>query len=97
VLIPTDLANTAYRVSNAGDRLYEAVKSALGGDPFFNGPDARGDPLALRLPDDLALFRRYVEPETSAAGTGFVMVPRVRKMAEEGEGERNEPYLRKHP
>jgi hypothetical protein len=65
---------------------YEAVKSALGGDPFLNERDAKVDPLALRLPEDLALFRRYVEPDSSAAGTGFVMVPRVRAM-QQGEGE----------
>jgi hypothetical protein len=74
----------AHRLTNLDS--YEAVKSALGGDPFLNERDAKGDPLALRLPEDLALFRRYVEPDSSAAGTGFVMVPRVRAM-QQGEGE----------
>jgi len=45
------------------------MKSALGGDPFLGERDAKGNPLALRLPEDMALFRRYVEPDSNVAGT----------------------------
>ena len=66
----------AHRLTNLES--YEAVKSALGGDPFLIDVDLKGDPLALRLPEDLALFRRYAGPDTIAAGTGYVVVPRAR-------------------
>ena len=72
----------AHRLTNLDS--YEAVKSALGGDPFLIDVDAKGDPLAFRLPEDLALFRRYVGPDVSGAGTGYVIVPRVKRRKEEG-------------
>lgn len=65
----------AHRLTNMGS--YEIVKSALGGEPFPNDGDAKYDPLVLRLPEELAIFRRYVDLPMSASGTGFVSVPRV--------------------
>jgi hypothetical protein len=72
----------AHRLTNLES--YERVKSALGGDPFYNDADVPGDPLALRLPENLALFRRYVEPNSRAGGTVFVLVPQVRQTAQGG-------------
>jgi hypothetical protein len=56
---------------------YQAVKNALGGDPLPDDNDARGDPIALRLPENVAIFRRYVTPGVQEAGTGFIIVPKI--------------------
>jgi DNA helicase HerA-like ATPase len=65
----------AHRLTNLDS--YEVVRSALGGGPLTADNDVVGDPTALRLPEDIAMFRRYVDPGFVKAGTGFVLVPRV--------------------
>jgi len=69
----------SHRLTNLDS--YEVVKRALGGDPFPTNADVEGDPTALRLPENLAMFRRYVDPDHVTAGTGFMMVPRVESVA----------------
>lgn len=39
--------------------------------------------MALRLPENPAFFRRYVEPDSGVDGTGFMLVPQVRQTAQE--------------
>ena len=39
-------------------------------------PEER-DPLPLRLPEGVALFRRYVNPRLGGVGVGVTTVPRV--------------------
>ncbi len=70
----------SHRLTNLDS--YEVVRSALGGGVFTTDTDVAGDPTALRLPEDLAMFRRYVDPDSVTAGTGFVMVPRVERASE---------------
>ncbi|MDG6920431.1 MAG: ATP-binding protein [Nitrososphaerota archaeon] len=70
----------AHRLTNL--QSYEAVKNALGGDPLPGENDANGDPLALRLPEDLALFRRYVERGARQAGTGFAYVEKMKQVSD---------------
>jgi Helicase HerA, central domain len=65
----------SHRLSNLDS--YEVVKGAVGGDPFEQGHDAKGDPLALRLTEDVAFFRRYVESGANLSATGFAYVQKV--------------------
>lgn len=64
----------AHRLANMES--YAVVKSALGGVPILKDEDLR-DPLALRLPENLALFKRYVDPAVGGSALGVAMVPRV--------------------
>jgi hypothetical protein len=71
----------AHRLTNLD--AYDVVKNALGGDPLPADRDAKGDPLALRLPEELAFFRRYVDRGSGLGGTGFAYVERMRARPEE--------------
>ncbi len=55
----------------------EVVKSALGGNPVQGTSEMEDQsfPLALRLPEDLALFRRYADPNDQGMVVGVTMVP----------------------
>jgi hypothetical protein len=64
----------AHRLANMES--YTVVKSALGNMPILKDEDVR-DPLALRLPENLAMFKRYVDPAVGGSALGVVMVPRV--------------------
>jgi len=64
----------AHRLANMAS--YEVVKSALGNMPILKDEDVL-DPLALRLPENLALFKRYVDPAVGGSALGVVTVPRV--------------------
>jgi hypothetical protein len=64
----------AHRLANMAS--YEVVRSALGNMPILKDEDVR-DPLALRLPENLALFKRYVDPAVGGSALGVVTVPRV--------------------
>jgi hypothetical protein len=64
----------AHRLANMES--YAVVKSALGNMPILKDEDIR-DPLALRLPENLALFKRYVDPAVGGSALGVVAVPRV--------------------
>ena len=66
----------AHRLTNLDS--YEVVKSALGGKIIGRDDDMDNDPAALRLPENVALFRRYVEPNSIlSGGVGIVTVPRA--------------------
>jgi len=65
----------AHRMTNMES--YGIVKSALGGHPLANERPEDRDPLPLRLPEGVALFRRYVDPRLGGVGAGVTMVPRV--------------------
>ena len=64
----------AHRLANMES--YAVVKSALGNMPILKDEDVR-DPLVLRLPEDLAFFKRYVDKAPGGAALGIAMVPRV--------------------
>ena len=65
-----------HRLTNLGS--YEVVKGALGGHPLGLDFEREVDPLALRLPEDLALFRRYLDPGTKSVALGITAVPRIK-------------------
>jgi hypothetical protein len=65
-----------HRLTNLGS--YEVVKTALGGHPLGNDFETEVDPLALRLPEDLAFFRRYLDPGTKSVALGITVVPRIK-------------------
>jgi hypothetical protein len=71
-----DNAGTVLTHRLANMESYAVVKSALGNTPILKDEDVR-DPLALRLPENLALFKRYVDPAMGGSALGVVMVPRV--------------------
>ncbi|MDA4123192.1 MAG: hypothetical protein OK456_08450 [Thaumarchaeota archaeon] len=56
---------------------YEVVRNAVGGDLLENDPLEAHEPMALQLPEDIALFRRYVDPAIGGAATGLTRVPRM--------------------
>jgi DNA helicase HerA-like ATPase len=68
----------AHRLTNLDS--YRVVKSALGGMPLSTGSSfdqQEQDPLVLRLPENLALFKRYLDPGTKGLAVGVTMVPRM--------------------
>jgi hypothetical protein len=65
----------AHRMTNMES--YSIVKSALGGHPLDSLKQDERDPLPLRLPESIALFRRYVDPRVGGIGVGVTTVPRV--------------------
>jgi DNA helicase HerA-like ATPase len=56
---------------------YRHVKDALGGVPISQKDYELEYPIALRLPEDLAIFRRYVDPGVKAMAVGMVRVSQV--------------------
>jgi hypothetical protein len=56
---------------------YKVVKSALGGSPLDADIDDEYDPLALKLPEDIAMFRRYVDPGEGGVGVDVTKIPRM--------------------
>jgi hypothetical protein len=64
----------AHRLANMES--LAVVKSALGDMPVLKDEDVR-DPLALRLPENLALFKRYVDPTVGGPALGVVAVSKV--------------------
>jgi len=56
---------------------YKVVRNAIGGDLFEEDPMEEHDPMALQLPEDIALFKRYVDPEVGGSAVGITRVPRV--------------------
>jgi hypothetical protein len=65
----------AHRMTNMES--YGIVKSALGGHPLETVKQDERDPLPLRLPEGVALFRRYVDSRVGGMGVGVTTVPRV--------------------
>jgi hypothetical protein len=65
----------AHRLANVES--WKAVKSALGGDPFPKDDDSERDPLMLKLPENIAIFHRYLAPETMETAVGVTLVPKV--------------------
>jgi len=53
---------------------YRHVKDALGGVPISQKDYELEYPIALRLPEDLAIFRRYIDPSVKAMSVGIVKV-----------------------
>lgn len=56
---------------------YRHVKDALGGVPISQKDYELEYPIALRLTEDLAIFRRYVGPGVKAMAVGMVKVPQI--------------------
>ncbi len=63
--------------------LEEGEVDALGGDPIPGVSEVEKFPFALRLPEDLALFKRYAGPGDAGPTVGSTLVPRV-KVTREG-------------
>jgi DNA helicase HerA-like ATPase len=53
------------------------VKNAMGGIPVSHVDYEISYPIALRLPEDLAIFRRYVDPGRKELAVGIVRVSRT--------------------
>lgn len=51
------------------------MKDALGSVPVSQKQYEMDYPIALRLPEDLAIFRRYVDPSLKVAVVGMSKVP----------------------
>jgi hypothetical protein len=51
------------------------VKSAMGGIPVSQIDYEISYPIAMRLPEDLAIFRRYVGPGMKELAVGIIKVP----------------------
>jgi DNA helicase HerA-like ATPase len=55
----------------------KVVKDSLGGIPVSQAEYDISYPIMTRLPEDLAIFRRYVGPGTKELAVGIVKVPEV--------------------
>jgi len=67
----------AHRLSNLDS--YEVVEKAIGNNLFPVRSNDPGELPALKLPEEIAMFRRYLSSEEIAMSTGFTQVPRVTK------------------
>ena len=56
---------------------YRMVKDALGGVPVSQKEYEMEYPIALRLPEDLAIFRRYIDPGMKTTAVGMVKVQQM--------------------
>lgn len=61
-----------HRVANMES--YKAVKDALGRIPVSQEQYEMSYPIAIMLPEDLAIFRRYLDPGVKAMAVGIAMV-----------------------
>jgi len=65
----------AHRMTNMES--FGIVKSALGDHPLDSVKQDERDPLPLRLPEDVALFRRNIDPRVGGMGVRVTTVSRV--------------------
>jgi hypothetical protein len=56
---------------------YRRVKDALGAVPVSQRDYEMDYPIALRLPEHLAIFRRYIDPGVKSMAVGMVKVLQV--------------------
>lgn len=69
-----DNTGTLFMHRLANMESYKAVKDALGKIPVSQEQYEMSYPIALMLPEDLAIFRRYIEPGSKQDGVGIVKV-----------------------